>query len=62
MKERLKTRCQKDAVLDSIVALVSMISDGTNNVSNPEVPTAQSALSIAQLVQFNSLARRGNIM
>ena len=50
--------CQESAVPDSLVALVSMILDGTNIGGDPELTTAQSALSIAQLMQFNSHARR----
>ena len=50
--------CQESAVPDSLVALVSMILDGTNIGGDPELTTTQSALSIAQLMQFNSHARR----
>ena len=50
--------CQESSVPDSLVALVSMILDGTNIGGDPELTTTQSALSIAQLMQFNSHARR----
>ena len=43
---------------DSLVALVSMILDGTNIGGDQELTTPQSALSIAQLLQFNSHARQ----
>ena len=50
--------CQGSAVPDSLVALVSMILDRTNIGGDPELTTTQSALSIAQLMQFNSHVRR----
>ena len=50
--------CQESAVPDSLVALVNVILDGTNIVGDPELTTTQSALSIAQFMQFNKHARR----
>ena len=57
-KGTFEDHCQENAVPDSLVAFVSMILDGTTIRDEPELGTTQSALSIAQLIRFNSHARR----
>jgi len=50
--------CQEEAIPQSLLALVSMIMDGTN-IKNKDPDTfRQSALTVAQLLQFNSSTRR----
>lgn len=49
--------CQEAAVPESLLALVNMILDGPNIKADPKL-APQSALTIAQLLQFNCHARR----
>jgi hypothetical protein len=50
--------CQQDSVPKSLLALVAMILDGPSIKTEANAETSQSALSISQLLQFNSYKRR----
>ena len=56
-----KKQCQKKSVLQSLLSLVNMIIDGSNiKVNSDNVTEPQAALTISQLLQFNSSFRRPN--
>ena len=50
--------CQQNAVRDSLLTLVRMITDGPIKTQSDMTGTTQSALSLAQLLLYNSTTRR----
>ena len=54
-----ESNCQEEAVPKSLLTLVDMIMEGTN-IQNKHPEKCQAALSVAQLLQFNSSTRRRN--
>ena len=58
---KFRTNCQKDSVPESLLYLVSMVLRGSNIKTNIDSACiTQSALTIAQLLQFNCTFRRNN--